>query len=63
MYAPFQNPKHRKEIDRLLSEGEAERRKRRDARSKMLDWLLMALVIALTLIAFTRVALWLARFL
>jgi hypothetical protein len=58
--AAFQNPKHRKEIDRLLSEGETERRKRWDARSKTLDWLLIAVVIALVVTALTRVAVWLA---
>ena len=61
MYAPFENPKNTKEIDRLLSEGEAERQQRWDARSKILDWWLMALVIVLVLIALTRVAAWLAR--
>ena len=61
MYAPFEDPKSTKEIDRLLSEGEAELRKRWDAKGKMLDWWLMALVIALVLIAVTRVAVWLAR--
>lgn len=61
MYAPFQNQKHIQEIDRLLSEGEAERRQRWDARSKKLDWFLMALVIVLVVTAVTRVAVWLAR--
>ena len=61
MYSPFEDPKNTKEIDRLLSEGEAERRQRRDARSTKLDWLLMAFVVAFILIALTRVAVWLAR--
>ena len=60
-YAPIQNSKHRKEIDRLLSDGETERRKRWDARSKTLDWLLIAVVIALVVTAVTRVAVWLAE--
>jgi len=55
MYSPFEDPKNTKEIDRLLSEGEAERRQRRDARSTKLDWLLMAFVVAFILIALTRV--------
>ena len=59
-YTPFQNPKDRKEIDRLLSEGEVERRKRWDAKSKTLDWLLIAVVIALVVTALTRAAVWFA---
>jgi hypothetical protein len=61
MNAPFQNQKNIKELDRLLSEGEGERRQRWDARGKTLDWLLIALVIALVLTAFTRAAVWLAK--
>lgn len=60
MYAPFQNPKRDKELDRLLSEGETERRRRWSARSKALDWFLIAVVVALVLTALTRVAVWLA---
>ncbi len=58
---PFHNQKDIKELNRLLSEGEAERRQRWDARSKKLDWLLIALVIVLVVTALTRVAVWLAR--
>ncbi len=57
---PFQNPKHAKELERLLSEGETERRQRWDARSKTLDWLLIAVLIALVLTALTRLAIWFA---
>jgi hypothetical protein len=60
MSAPFQNPKTAKELDRLLSEGESERRQRWDARGKTLDWFLLALVIVFVLTAFTRIAGWLA---
>jgi hypothetical protein len=58
---PFQNSKHIKELDSILSEGEAERFRRWDARSKKLDWVLIALVIVLVVTAFTRVAIWLAN--
>ncbi len=61
MNSPFEDPRKVKELNRLLSEGETERRQRWDARSKKLDWLLMALVIAFVLTALTRVAVWLAR--
>ena len=57
---PFRNPKHVKELDRLLSEGETERRQRWAARSKTLDWLLIAVLIALVLTALTRLAVWVA---
>jgi hypothetical protein len=57
----FQNQKNIKELERLLSEGEAERRQRWNARSRALDWLLIALLTALVLIAVTRAAVWLAR--
>jgi hypothetical protein len=59
---PFQNSKHIKELDVILSDGESERRRRWDARSKTLDWLLVAIVIALVVTALTRVAGWLAKF-
>ena len=57
---PFRNPKHVKELDRLLSEGETERRQRWAARSKTLDWLLIAVLIALVLTALTRLGVWVA---
>jgi len=60
MYAPFEKPKN-KELDRLLSEGEAKWRRRWAAKSRLLDWVLISLVVALALIAFTRLAAWLAR--
>jgi hypothetical protein len=60
---PFHNSKHIQELDRILSDGEAERRRRWDARSKTLDWLLIAVVIALAVTAFSRAAIWLAKFL
>ena len=59
---PFQNSKHIKELDRILSDGEAARRRRWDARSKTLDWLLIAIVVILVVTAFTRAAVWLAKF-
>jgi hypothetical protein len=59
---PFQNSKHIKELDSILSEGETERRRRWDARSKTLDWALILVVIALVVTALTRVAVWLAKF-
>lgn len=59
----FQNPRESKEIERLLSEGETERRRRWNARSRTLDWLLIVIVIALVVTALTRVAGWLAKFL
>ena len=59
----FQNPRENKEIERLLSEGETERRRRWNARSRTLDWLLIVIVIALVVTALTRVAGWLAKFL
>ena len=52
--------KHLKELDRLMSQGETTRRKRWNAKSRTLDWLLAAIVIALVVIALTRVAAWLA---
>ena len=52
----FRKNKHIAEIDRLLSEGEPARRQREAARNKALDRLLMAIVVALVLIALTRLA-------
>ncbi len=60
---PFQNQKHIKELDVILSDGEAERRRRWDGRSKILEWSLIVIVIALVITAVTRVAVWLAKFL
>ena len=59
----FQNSRHIQELDRILSDGEAERRKQWDARSRTLDWILIVIVIALVVTAFTRAAGWLAKFL
>lgn len=61
MMNAFQKQKDMEELNRWLSEGEAERRQRWDARSKTLDWFLIALVIALVVTAATRVAVWFAR--
>lgn len=58
----YRNNKHIAEIDRLLTEGEAGRRKREAARNKALDRLLMALLAALVLIAVTRLAVWVGGF-
>ena len=58
---PFQNQKHIQELDRILSDGETERRRRWDARSKTLDWLLIAVVVLLVVLALTRAAVWLGN--
>ena len=57
---PFQS-KHVKELDQILSDGETERLRRSAARNRTLDWLLIAVVIALVVTALTRAAVWLAN--
>jgi hypothetical protein len=59
----FGNDKHVKELERILADGEPQRRKREAARNKALDRLLMVVMIALVLLALTRIAVWLARIL
>jgi hypothetical protein len=57
----LRNKRHVDEIDRLLREGEPERRKRQAARNKALDRLLMAILAALVVIALTRLSVWIAQ--
>jgi hypothetical protein len=57
----FRKQKGIDELDRLLEDGEAQRRQREAARNNALDVMLMALVVVLVLTALTRLAVWLAR--
>lgn len=59
----FGNQKHVKELERILADGEPERRKREAARNKALDRLLIVVVVALVVLAVTRAAVWLANIL
>ena len=59
----FGNQRHVKELERILADGEPERRKREASRNKALDRLLMVVMIVLVLTALTRIAVWLARIL
>jgi hypothetical protein len=59
----FGNQRHIKELERILADGEPERRKREASRNKALDRLLMVVMIVLVLTALTRIAVWLARIL
>jgi hypothetical protein len=59
--ALFRKQKDIDELDRLLEDGEAERRQREAARNHAFDVMLMALFVALVLVALTRLAVWIAR--
>lgn len=59
--ALFRKQKDIDDLDRLLEDGEAERRQREAARNNAFDVMLMALFVALVLVALTRLAGWIAR--